>query len=181
MGNSGGMLVILSFVALMLGQTNDAVAGKKGFLGMFLRGAAIGAGSAVGSQKSYGAGTLRPPELRACVVKSISLDDAETRLNNEYRDLQNDEVRLKRISTELDFKRALVNEYSQESVDDYNRHVARYKAEQASFNSNADKFNSANQQFQLSADSFNGECGGKRYYEDDLREIELALGISLKN
>lgn len=97
----------------------------------------------------YAGPTLSQPELRACLQQERSINDAVLALDREEQDLASAGAR--------------VNEYSQRSVDDYNRRV--------------ETFNARAQEANAMVARFNQYCANRAYYESDMRSVESELGI----
>lgn len=96
----------------------------------------------------YNGPTLSRPELAACVRQERSI-------NEKFAVLEREEVKLKDAELRVD-------SYSQRSVDDFNRMVARFNSDGESVNAQVSSFNQA--------------CANRAYYDSDMRAVESELG-----
>jgi len=128
--------------------------------------------------KSYSADHLTPDQLKACLSSERRLEKAGADLDQRKEALTKSQeaIRLEKIGVELAQSR--VDRYSQRSVDQFNSLVEKFNARVASNGQNIDAYNRDLESQKIEASRFNTSCGGKRYYEDDLKLAMSQLGIA---
>ena len=146
----------------------------------------------------YNGPIMSKAELRQCLQSQSDIEDSDRRveiiksaIDSYDTDIEKAERKLRPIKSEvdslssrIDATEPFVNQYSQQSVDNYNALIDKYKSAERKYNAAADDINAAirrrNEKFaqyekslnahNLSIETFNQKCANP-YHESDMQEI----------
>ncbi len=166
------------FAAFCLALPTPEVEARKGFGSLFKLGR--GAKSLNGA-KHYNYNTLTVEQLRACLLLEQKVDTSERQLNTAQDPIENQEKKVKQLEHEVSSLKNYLeintnpSFYTQEQVDSFNRKVERYNQSISQYNKKLETYkkmeagyNSSVASHNAIVNSFQSDCAGKRYYEDDL-------------
>jgi len=105
-------------------------------------------GRGITSGTRYSGPTLNQDQLRQCVAQERSINAAIDRLERDEASINQQEP--------------LVDQYSQQSVNNFNALVSKFNAEAVRSSEAVNSFNSA--------------CAGRAYYDSDMRAVQASLG-----
>jgi hypothetical protein len=71
-----------------------------------------------------------------------------------------------------------IDQYSKESVDQFNAALEEHQRLRSHYNDGVSKFNSAVAESNRDVAAFNANCAERQYYIDDMRSILRELGIA---
>jgi len=153
-----------------------AHAQKRGLVGALL-GAGAGAAKASAGKKSYGPDTLKPEELKTCLVAAHDLDEGEPKRAAEKKKLDAESAWIDReeASLKADAKKPAAD---QSEVDRHKARVDAYRKRLAAHNKSVASYNATLDKDKAARTTFNTGCAGKSYYPSDLAAIQPQLPFS---
>jgi predicted neutral ceramidase superfamily lipid hydrolase len=148
-------------------------------LGRFLGGlVARGAVSGVthGMRKSYTPDVLTVDQLVQCLKKASALDQESNDVESKRTELRAAVGQIDRLKTQIETKRATLNRYSQQAVDDFNADVELYNAAVNAGRSRESYLNAVVDLHNANVESYNAVCA-KQYCADDMEQARKLAGI----
>lgn len=140
----------------------------------------IGSGVRIlnGAIKNYGPDTLSASQLKDCLIfeRSLERTDAGLKARHEKISLAQRANSLSKAAIEV--ARSQVDQFSQNSVDNFNVQVTEYNAAAQATSKAAAAYNVEVERGKANVSRFNRECGGKSYFEDDLLAARAELGVT---
>ncbi len=119
----------------------------------------------------YRGPVLTRDQLRQCVAQQEAInkegdevDLLQSRLNQSEADLNALEESIKR-------QEAMVDRYSQQSVDNFNMLIERHRRQVERHNANLGYANARVDKVNRAVERFNAECGDRAYYDSDMRAV----------
>ncbi|MGF1721139.1 hypothetical protein L4D20_13965 [Vibrio kyushuensis] len=154
---------------------------KKGKSSGFAAGSAL---SALGSLKIYDEDTLTVDALRSCLELEVVIDEAEKQLDIDVQPINRVEESMARAEDRLEkldryfAKNEDVEFYIDAELAEYNREVDRYNRIIAAFNEDLERYQRLEGPYNYKVDSYNAkidsfdlECEGKSYYDEDYAKV----------
>jgi hypothetical protein len=135
-------------------------------------------------KKTYDEDTLKPEELRTCVITTHDIDErAAQAADTEELAKQKAELNTMAVSIKESIDAAKKDPISEEQAKKLNDRVADYRAREAAFNANVDaantraKAHTAAQNADL--EKFRNLCAGRHFYKSDLESIRPSLPFDI--
>ena len=136
------MLALTGLLLVAIGIAPCPAVARRGRVRMSGRGLSPGA--------KYSGSVLTQDQLRQCLTQ-------ESQINAAIEKLDKDEAF-------INAQERLVDQYSQTSVDRFNRLISQFNESVATSNA--------------SIDAFNASCSGRAYYESDMKAARTSLGLN---
>ncbi len=136
----------------------------------------IGAGGQA-IAKSYTGNHLTVAQLTTCLTAERKLEKLNADLDGRIQGITGAQDAIQREKAALEQAQLRVDRYSQRSIDSFNALVERFNARIASNRETVAAYNRDVEIQKATTTSFNSDCGGKLYYEDDLALAVTNLGI----
>ncbi|MDP3411550.1 hypothetical protein [Bosea sp. (in: a-proteobacteria)] len=128
--------------------------------------------------KNYAVNTLTPAQLKSCLTIEDRLEKANTDLKARHEAISRRQAEIELRRSMLNASQAALDRTSQKSVDAFNAQVSKLNATIQSTSAASAEYNRSVEAQKLENVSFNRDCGGKRYYEDDLITARTELGLT---
>lgn len=124
---------------------------------------------------------LSRAELGECLKLESSINSllAEIAIDEPYQ-IQIESA-IRQGADALEKSGAMVNRYNTNEVSAHNARIAEYNGALDAYNAIIPKLKERVNQVNKKVAQFNGECGGRWYYIDDMVTVEKALGIKHGN
>lgn len=159
-------------VAVLLGLSAATADARPGSLvGALVGGAAAPVSAALGGRRSYDANTLRPEQLRLCLVSAHEIDEGGGRLDADRTSI---ERRATELHAAFDSLRADAARPGAKRAAIEQRSKALVQAEQA-LKVDIDAYNGALQALRARQQTFRTGCVGKRYHRADVVDLAPSL------
>lgn len=113
--------------------------------------------------------------LRVCLSESMTIGEYEPVLDKMQEKLTALEKRVERNETIFNHNDENVDEYSQASVDRYNKSLENLNASIDSYNNLFKKYETIYNRYDSAINEFNEKCEGRAYYQDDYDAVLLSL------
>jgi len=110
-------------------------------------------------------------QLSQCVQQQRAIDDDSTEIEVLQADLRRSEAELNAVESQIRRQELTLDRYSQESVDSYNRLVARHRRMVQAHNAKLPQVNGKIEQSNQAVERFNAQCAEKSYYESDMQAV----------
>ena len=132
------------------------------------------------SASAYTSSTLSIMELEGCVREAKWLDDQSDDHDARSARAKQHKDELEHLSGEIDAARSRIDRSSQRSVNAFNARIEDYRQRVSYYNTivvaDLERGRTA---YNARVGQFNGYCNAKRYYADDLAEVEGRVGFKL--
>jgi hypothetical protein len=160
--------ILLVLLAALLPKDADA----RG-LGRALRVARVAAGAArVYGRIETGEHVMTVSELSVCIRTIRQADAGDATLAAERAALDSEAKRLERLAAEIERDGPRVDRYDQASVDKFNGRVTTFERAATALEARGAKFDASVTAHNLVVSSYNANCYGRSYYEDDYSKAE---------
>ena len=127
---------------------------------------------------AYGPNVLDQDKLERCLRLEGEINAGAETVDAEEAALNARKAEIERLSREIDLRAARVDQYSQVSVDGYNRLVEQHRSMAGEFNARLSAFNTRVEAHNARVADFNSLCAERYYYEADMRAARSRLGLN---
>jgi hypothetical protein len=136
-------------------------------------------------KKTYDEDTLKPEELKVCVINAHDIDERAAVLAADSAAITKEREQLLQFGTTV---KAAVEESKKKSLTPeetakLKADVAAYQKQEADFNTHAREANSKGQEYtkqrNAAIDAFSDACSGKHFYKSDLNAIRPSLPFDI--
>jgi hypothetical protein len=169
-------------VALVGTSEANAQSRRGGGLVRALFGAGVAAlgksGSAKPSEKDYGERTLRPSQLKSCLVTAHRLDLLVAELDSDAAKFDSENESIGRTKAELE-RASRIPAISQLEIDDFNRRVDRFNTHVRTQKYAVEIYNHRVNANSREIDNWNGNCVDRRFFMFDLDSMKADLPFNI--
>jgi hypothetical protein len=136
-------------------------------------------------KKTYDEDTLKPEELKTCVIKAHDIDERAEQKTGDTENLAKQKEELSVLATSIKeaIEAAKKDAISEEQAKKLNDRVAEYKAKEAAFNAAVDAANSRSKAHAAAQNAdleqFRDLCAGRRFYKSDLESVRPTLPFDI--
>ena len=130
-----------------------------------------GASAPPGAERRYDVVTLRPADLKSCLVDAYSIDTSDALFDAMRPKLEEEREELKKLRDEARGKPSTETAAAE----------AKLKARAQAFNAKVAALNSEVAYAQEARDRFSRNCKGRRYYFEDLSQVRNELPVEVRN
>jgi hypothetical protein len=116
-------------------------------------------------------------ELEQCVLQQENIDQLDSELEATKTEISHLEQKVKASESRIARAEALVDPYSQASVDEFNSLLAPHDRLVANYNAKLPRYNRLVEQQNSAVDSFNKTCTVHPYYIDNMIYVLKKLGL----
>lgn len=128
-------------------------------------------GRGLASGSSYKGPVMTRAQLAQCVQMQRDIDSDSVEVEILQADLRKSESELNALEAQIRRQEAMLDRYSQESVDSYNRLVARHRRLVQAHNAKLPEVNAVIDRSNGAVERFNAQCAEKSYYESDMQAV----------
>ncbi len=114
-------------------------------------------------------------ELRTCLQAEQALNVRSDEIDQQELGIQKQQTQLEELEARIERQKPLVDRYSQESVDSFNRLISRHRRLAKEYNQSVEPFNNKIAAYKADQDRFNATCAGKSYYESDMQAVRASM------
>jgi hypothetical protein len=130
-----------------------------------------GASAPPGTERRYDVVTLRPADLKSCLVDAYSIDTSDALFEAARPKVEEEREELKKLREEARGKPS-----TEAAAAD-----AQLRVRAQAFNARIAALNSQVAYAQEARDRFSRNCKGRRYYFDDLARVRNELPVEVRN
>ena len=136
-------------------------------------------------KKTYDEDTLKPEELKSCVIKAHDLDAGSATWASQTAALNKERDELNQMSAAImaTIEDSKKHPLPQDEMDKLKADTADYKEKEAIFNRHVRESNAKAKDFakehNAAIDAFSDACAGKRFYKSDLNTVRPNLPFDI--
>ena len=166
-------IIFCTAMVAMMGLPEIASAKGKGG-GKFISSLFGGGSRAIsrGTAIPYGQTAMTRAELRECLLDQNKLNDFDNDARNQTATRM--KMDLETLGTRMDILE-LRGHSDNTAIDEYNGLVGVYNDKRDAYNLFIDDLNAEADIFNEGVNAFNAKCGGKYYYDDDMRAVRVEI------
>lgn len=119
--------------------------------------------------KTYGEETLKPAQIKACILFEKTLDSQSSTIKALSDKLDRTEKELHSLKAIV--KRGLSSNSRREEIAAYDRKSKQFKETKITYKKDTEKYKNLLQDYREDVDRHNSQCKSKPYYEDDYKAV----------